>query len=411
MAGLRDKLERLRARMPAHEASEGREIDLDRLRASLGRALGRAAPAASSPPAPPAPFAPVPTPTGILWTHRQEHAPAHVLGTVPLGAALAADATLLSLLSLEPALGGAPPAGALYFDAEATGLGGAAGNVLFLVGLAFHDAERGVFVLEQHLVPAPGEEAPALEAAAARIARASMLVGYNLKSFDLPLLRARAVMNRLPPPPEPPVLDLLHLVRRVHRGRAWRKSLRMAERAVLGYERGADIDGQEVAQRYAQWLRTGDGALLADVAAHNARDVLSLVALTGIYGEPLERLAPVDLAGAALVLRRAGDLERALGAADLAVERGAGAPGLRARAEIAKARGDKRRALADFEAVAREVADGGVRLELCKLYEHWLGEPARALALLEAGGSAEDAPATSRRRARLTRKLEARKRS
>jgi hypothetical protein len=231
------------------------------------------------------------------------------------------------------------------------------------------------------------------------------VVSYNGKSFDLPVLRGRCVMNRLAPLPERPQLDLLHLARRVHRHRPWPKKLGRLEAEVLGFRRDGDIDGQEVAERYLHYLRTADERGLEEVMLHNARDVLSLAALTGLYGEPLD-LPASELASIARVVRRAGDLERARQIAELAVERGAGVSGLRARAEIAKARGDKRQALTDFEALAQQVGDADVRLELAKLYEHFLKQPGRALSVVELG-TGECSEAWEHRRARLARKLDA----
>jgi hypothetical protein len=129
--------------------------------------------------------------------------------------------------------------------------------------------------------------------------------------------------------------------------------------------------------------------------------------MVGLYGEPLEgsQLAPADLVGLARTLRRAGDLELAWGAANEAVERGAGHDSLRARAEIARARGDKAHAMSDFEAVVAEVDCGKTRLELAKLYEHFVKQPARALSIAMAGTS-ETEERAARRAARLARKVE-----
>jgi hypothetical protein len=106
----------------------------------------------------------------------------------------------------------------------------------------------------------------------------------------------------------------------------------------------------------------------------------------------------------ARTLKRAGEAGRAQEAVDTALARGAGDAGLRVRADLANARGDKARALADFEALAASVDDPSVRLELAKLYEHHAKDAARALALVEAGtGEKEDRRA--HRAARLARKV------
>jgi hypothetical protein len=245
-----------------------------------------------------------------------------------------------------------------------------------------------------------------LERLAERIGQASMLVTFNGKSFDLPLLRTRFVMARMAPPREPPHLDLLHVARRVHRGRVSHGSCRLVaiEREVLGFERENDVESKDVSACYWHFLRTGDARALLGVIEHNAWDVVAMAALVGLYGEPLQGglLAP-DLVGVARTLHRAGALERAMVMAEAAVARDAAAESLRVRAEIAKARGDRVRALADFERLAAAVDDPTVRLELAKLYEHWVKEPARALEWV-VRGTGESAERAQRRADRLVRK-------
>jgi hypothetical protein len=131
-----------------------------------------------------------------------------------------------------------------------------------------------------------------------------------------------------------------------------------------------------------------------------------MAALVGLYGEPLEgtQLAADDLAGVAKTLLRAGHRDRAFEVASRAVDAGGGRVSLRARAEIAKARGDRHRALRDFEALATHVDDRSVRLELAKLYEHYVKEPRLALQMVEQGTSEKDAPCLVRTR-RLERKV------
>ncbi|HEX7672101.1 MAG TPA: ribonuclease H-like domain-containing protein, partial [Polyangiaceae bacterium] len=237
-----------------------------------------------------------------------------------------------------------------------------------------------------------------------RIESASFLVTFNGKAFDVPTLQGRYVMNRLPPLPERPHFDLLHVARRLHRTRIRSCTLKAVESEVLGFVRDADIDGADVAPRYAHFLRTGDENALRTVVDHNAWDVVSMAALVGLYGEPLGTLHREDLVGLARTYRRARAFERAEEAAETAVRRGAGVEGLRVRGEIAKARGDRQRALTDFEALAKAVDDPRARLELSKLYEHFVKEPSVALELTMQG-TGEAPEATERRRARLERKV------
>jgi tetratricopeptide (TPR) repeat protein len=105
------------------------------------------------------------------------------------------------------------------------------------------------------------------------------------------------------------------------------------------------------------------------------------------------------------VLRRARDFERAQDIAERALQKGGGAEARQLRAELAKARGDRDSALADFELLCDAVDDPKLRLELAKLYEHHARSPQRALQLLERG-TGESVDATERRRVRLQRKLQ-----
>ena len=357
------------------------------------------------------PFCVERTELGPLHVRTLRLSGAHRVGRIPVTGARTASSELLALLALDPRLAACDLSGALYLDTETTGLGPGAGTVAFLIGLAFWDAEppanepRGL-VCEQLLVRQLGEEAPVLARVAERIRQASMLVTFNGKSFDLPVLRTRFVMGRSAFPEEPPHLDLVHVARRLHGGRGFGARLGAVEREVLGFVRENDVPSGEVSACYLHFLRTGDTRALLGVVDHNLWDVVSMAAIVSLYGEPLEgtMLHPEDLVGVARTLKRAGYNDRAYAVADEALARGAGEAGVRARAEISKARGDKARALADFEALAAAVDDPSVRLELAKLYEHHAKDAARALAVvLEGTGEKEDR--TAHRAARLTRKV------
>ena len=111
---------------------------------------------------------------------------------------------------------------------------------------------------------------------AERLESASAIVTYNGKSFDWPLLRTRFVMNRLRVP-APVHVDVLHLVRRVYRGRLSCLRLKALEAEVLGLEREEDLDGADIPPRYWKFLRTGEGALLELILSHNCQDILALM--------------------------------------------------------------------------------------------------------------------------------------
>jgi uncharacterized protein YprB with RNaseH-like and TPR domain len=341
--------------------------------------------------------------SGPLFRRHQLLAPSHHVGRMPVDAAANSRAELLGLLALDPRVSAADPRRALYFDTETTGLGGGAGVLAFLVGLAWFDDELRLNS-EQLLLRSPAEEAPLLEAFAERLEACDLLVSYNGKSFDLPLLNGRMVMNRRTKLPERAHLDLLHVARRLHKTRLGACRLISLESEVLGFVRGPDIAGVDIAPRYAHYLRTGDDSALEQVIEHNAWDVVSMAALVGLYGEPFEMLHERDLLGLARTLKRARAFDEAERAATVALERGAGPEAHRAHGEIAKARGDRAQALAHFEAFAAEVDDPAVRLELAKLYEHHVRAPISALGWVEQGTS-EDSEQAERRRARLAEKI------
>ncbi|HEX8794923.1 MAG TPA: ribonuclease H-like domain-containing protein [Polyangiaceae bacterium] len=401
---LRSKLSRLES--TASPPSEKVDLLAD-LRARIEATLARTARRAPAPPPPvdtvDLPFATEQTPLGPLHVRVQRLSFAHRTGRMPVAAARNASAEILALLALDPSIAACDPRGALYLDTETTGLSGGAGTVAFLVGLGWWDSQG--YVLEQLLVRALGEEAPMLARVAERLAAASMLVTFNGKTFDMPLIRTRFVMARMGAPASPPHLDLLHVARRVHRERSGLGCrLVHIERDVLGFVRHDDVESGDVSACYLHFLRTGDARALLGVIEHNAWDVVAMAAMVGLYGQPLDGgLVPTDLVGVARTLRRAGAIERALEMAHVAVERESSPGSLRARAEIAKASGDRARALEDFETLAATIDDPAVRLELAKLYEHWVKHPTRALEWAQRG-TGEDEARARKRADRLLRK-------
>lgn len=412
MSKLRAKLDRLAPpvapRAPRADAPPAPERadagSLDALREKIAAILAReSAPARPvEPSASSLPFARIETPSGPLYRRVVRVPSSHRTGRFATTDARRAEAPMLALLGLDPALASVSPAELLYVDTETTGLAGGTGTVPFLLGMARFEGET--LVLEQLLLRQLGEESPMLERLLAEVERAAGLVTYNGKAFDLPLLRTRLVMNRAPALPARPHLDLVHVARRVHGKRVRPCTLTGVEAQVLGFERVGDVPGGEVVSRYRHFLRTGDDSALEGVVEHNAWDVLAMVALVGLYGGPLGALRADDLSQIARTALRAGAPDAAAELADLAVARGGGAAARRERAEIARARGERDLAVADLEALLAEVDDPSARLSLAKLYEHHLRRPGAALSLVERGTGEGDA-ATGKRRARLARKL------
>lgn len=202
----------------------------------------------------------------------------------------------------------------LFLDTETTGLSGGAGTVAFEIGLGFID-ERGM-VIRQYVMRDYSEEGPMLGEIASLFQRFDTVVSFNGKSFDLPLLESRMVMNRIRlPVTQMPHLDLLHAVRRVYKLRLKRCNLASLEEAVLGKRREDDLPGAQVPQRYFTYIQTREFSLLEDVLRHNLDDVKSLACLTGhlcaVFRHPERIEYPQDLYGVSRTLLRAGKTQKA----------------------------------------------------------------------------------------------------
>lgn len=225
--------------------------------------------------APPKPAKPQPPPGDTPFYCRESVAPIERLRGIE-------RTTLDEIRACDPSFAGErwDARRLLFLDTETTGLSGGAGTIAFEIGLGYID-ERGM-VIRQYVMRDYGEEAAMLADIAGLLPRFDALVTFNGKSFDIPLLESRMIMHRLRTPlAAMPHFDLLHACRRVYKLRLGRCNLASLEAAVLGEEREDDLPGAQVPQRYFDYLKTGEFALLSDVLRHNRQDVESLASLTG----------------------------------------------------------------------------------------------------------------------------------
>jgi len=315
----------------------------------------------------------------------------------------------------------------LFLDTETTGLAGGSGTYAFLVGLAWWDA--GGLEVEQLFLRDYSEEHAVLEALAARMGERRVLVTFNGRSFDWPLLETRYRMTRRIAAAAPAAhLDLLHPARQLWRLKLGSVRLMELERQVLGaidWQRDGDIPGALIPQAYFAYLRGGGPEALSQVFRHNQMDLRGLAALAA---RVLRMLSDPDAACEdALELYGLSRLEERRGCGQLArrlYERAlaAGLPeqadraARRELARLAKREQDFSRATELWEDILGETRDGLDAYEqLAMYYEHRAGAPERALELtrqaLEALRAAWQCgnvpPAAYRRlRARLLRRLE-----
>jgi uncharacterized protein YprB with RNaseH-like and TPR domain len=219
----------------------------------------------------------------------------------------------------------------LFLDTETTGLSGGTGTYAFLVGLGWWDA--GGLQVEQFFMRDFAEEHSLLCELAERLAERPVLVTFNGKTFDWPLLESRFTMTRrIAVPRLAAHLDLLHPARALWKLRLGSVRLVELERDVLGAERlgwhrADDVPSSYIPQFYFDYLRGGSARPLLGVMRHNQMDLRGLAALFGkinimLADEVLAETDGRDLFGLSRFLHRRGDAPRAAQMCTKALEAG-----------------------------------------------------------------------------------------
>lgn len=186
---------------------------------------------------------------------------------------------ILALFAGDELLRNVPLERLAFLDIETTGLMGATGVYPFLVGLGYFESSESRFVCEQFFMQDYPLEPALLAHLMDRLDGFDAFVTFNGKTFDVPVLRARCILNRIPADLERPHLDLLHMSRRIYRRRIGSCSLGSIEKAVLQLGREHDVDGSLVPGIYFDFLRGMWPERLIPVFDHNAQDVISMGAL------------------------------------------------------------------------------------------------------------------------------------
>jgi uncharacterized protein YprB with RNaseH-like and TPR domain len=325
--------------------------------------------------------------------------------------------SLLEALS-EGAIAQSHPTRWAFLDTETTGLAGGTGTYAFLIGVGSID-EQG-FRVRQFFMRDYGEEASLLAALAGYLERFDVMITYNGKAYDQPLLETRYRMVRARPPfTRMEHLDLLFGARRLWKLRLDSCRLVDLENRVLGVERHGDLPGEMIPYYYFEYLRMQQAFRLVPIFHHNAMDIVSLACLTAIvpaaFGSPDGTIFRhgADLIGLARWLLAAGRAEEALGLYRRAVDLGLpDALLFRTLAEtgaIEKRLGREAAALEIFNDLAASPNPyrGHAFEELAKYYEHRERNDALALEMTRNARNLEDSPELERREERLRRRLSA----
>src|SRR5580692_4332509 len=319
----------------------------------------------------------------------------------------------------------------LFLDTETTGLAGGTGTYAFLIGLAWWDA--GALQVEQLFMRDFAEEYSLLHELAARVAERPVLVTFNGKTFDWPLLDSRFTMTRsIQTPRLVAHIDLLHPARALWKLRLGSVRLVELKRLVLdparlGWHREDDIVSAMIPQYYFDYLRGGSADPLVGVLRHNQMDLRGLAALFGKINTLLasqkadrEGVDSLDLFGLSRFFERGGDSDRAQVACSQAIDLGLPAE-FRPRAHrelalLAKRRGDHAAATELWLELVGDPQDGVLACEQLAIhYERRAKDPVRAaefarlgLAKLQRTQTHTRDPYATARATRLAEKLSVR---
>ncbi len=244
------------------------------------------------------PGAVVETPVGVCYVVEQRYALEHAHGGTSVGRLLDHHPSLLAPFHPASALEDcADFSTAAFLDTETTGLGGGAGVYAFMVGVGTFEARPDTmqpghmeYVVRQFFMRSPAEEPALLYALGALLSERQLMVSFNGRSFDLPLLRTRYALNRALLPANlrrvpilqegSPHLDLLLPARRLWKRRLQSCRLVNLESAILGLERSQDdVPGFLIPQLYVDYVRSGRAGEMQRVFYHNREDIVTTTAL------------------------------------------------------------------------------------------------------------------------------------
>ena len=280
----------------------------------------------------------------------------------------------------------------VFLDAETTGLSGGTGTYAFLVGIAWWEGAE--LAVEQFFMENHGQEASMLAGLAERLSGRRVMVTFNGKSFDCPLLDTRFRMTRLGAFPAPEThLDLLHPARTLWRLRLKSVALSELERHVLDLDRGPDIPSASIPGRYFEFLRGGPPEPLAEIFRHNIKDLQGLASLATHMMRLLDRdnedsSDGAELFGIAKLLRLRGERELAGPGYEKALARGLPETAERlARRELAlmsRGRRDFESASSHWKQLKDESREGMEAYEQLAIYhEHHAGDLREALTITQ----------------------------
>jgi uncharacterized protein YprB with RNaseH-like and TPR domain len=304
----------------------------------------------------------------------------------------------------------------VFLDTETTGLSGGTGTCAFLVGVG--TIEDGGFRVRLFFMRDYDEESAMLAGLAEFLRWYDVLITYNGKAYDAPLLDTRYRLQRKWFPFERMQhLDLLHGARQLWKLRMESCRLMQLEYDILGVLREGDLPGELIPYYYFEYLRTKQAFRLAPLFHHNVIDIVSLACLTAVvlpaFASPAETTLRhgADLLGLARWLRRCGEHESSLELYRRAVDAGLSDDKMFAAlwetAQIEKKQGRSEamlEILCDLAQVNNAHRQAALE-ELAKHYEHNEKNAALALEMTESALGVAPSPELLHRKSRLEKRL------
>jgi uncharacterized protein YprB with RNaseH-like and TPR domain len=185
------------------------------------------------------------------------------------------------------------PPSLLFLDIETAGL--SANTYVFLCGLMYW--ANGEFVVEQAFARDYAEEEGLLRHVRAAIDRFGTVVTYNGASFDIPFLRTRMAVHRVPDIEPVGSVDLLHSSRRVFRSVLPNCRLVTVERHLRGVDRVDDIPSRFIPRAYHEFVRSRDARVMRNVVYHNRMDLFTMAVILNHFAQsPLAASSPTGTA-------------------------------------------------------------------------------------------------------------------
>jgi len=275
------------------------------------------------------------------------------------------------------------PEDVLFLDTETTGLSGGVGTIAFQIGAGYFT--QSGFVVEQFLMHDYPEEAEMLRLLDSLMQRFSILCTFNGRTFDVPLLKSRFLMNRIAHPHIPEIhADVLYPARRLWKLRLKNCRLSNLEEQLLHVQRDDDLPGALVPQTYFQYLKDGNFAPLLKILEHNKQDIVSLAQLFYFLcrqvDHPEEICDGEDLFSLARAMEKRGEREKAMHCYRLSAANGMMGESYQAMARIEKREGHVDAAIRLYQTMLTQGKEPAAACEaLAKLYEHQLKDIAGAI--------------------------------